>query len=65
MDTMRDLIKKYPLGYEGYQREKALAANMQAVGANAATVVEPSDTSATDGPETQPQLSGVSEVVAS
>ena len=24
MNTMRDLLQKYPLGYEGYQMEKGL-----------------------------------------
>jgi len=27
MDTMRRLLEKYPLGYEGYARQRGLEAN--------------------------------------
>lgn len=37
---MRGLLEKYPLGYEGYLREKALAVNKQAFAANAGVGVQ-------------------------
>lgn len=44
MDSMRDLLKKYPLGYEGYLLEKGLVdpatANALAVEANQNIVAE-------------------------
>jgi hypothetical protein len=38
MDTMRDLLKKYPLGYEGYLLEKGLGPAVDPAAANAAAV---------------------------
>lgn len=38
---MRGLLEKYPLGYEGYLRENAMAINKQALAANATVGVEP------------------------
>lgn len=35
---MRDLLKKYPLGYEGYLLEKGLTPKADVVAANAAAV---------------------------
>lgn len=62
-DTMRALVKKHPLGYEGYLREKAKDINKEAFAANAEVGVEPAVVSQPAAPGSKPVAVG-SEPVA-